>query len=201
MSSAAEAIGKQLALLGLLILFVGISATQGYMDQLGLSSRVFNVSAQQFVYRGVVLLADVWWLIPVYVSAALWLALSDRAVHASTVVRKRPRIHTLLEWIKPNQLTTYVVIALFLAVTFLPARAVGTGQARIDLTQEISRLPLITSLQTDDGEQLLEDVEFRLVIADSTWVIVVAALENPDYESHNLHYYAAGEVRYMRTDH
>jgi len=164
----AASLKTELALIALLVVFIGLVATESYYGRFGIRYQFLNLGATHILYRGLTLLPAAPYVLVLYALAFIWLCLDawlcDRRTRFSQTVRSP---------------LAYAFIVTILAIGYPLVRFAGSRQADKDAHVSTSTLPEVIRLKTTNEDIHFPDQVYRLLVIDSDFVIVFHPL-SPD---------------------
>lgn len=183
---------EQLALIGTLVVFVGIVSTEAYYRQFGMRYQFMSLPASHIVYRGLTAVAFGPYIVIPYAIASLAFALDE---HLLTV-----------SWGRLSRLRTVVAhtfVILLVAITYPLAHHVGVREAERDLTLETSQLPRVISLNYGDDPEITSADGYRVLFAgpDSIVVFVPSARHDAASVVPHMRIFSKGGLHELRTSH
>ena len=128
-------IKEQLSLLSLLVFFVGIVSTETYYGVFNVKCQTLSLPVFHIIYRGLTAFFYNWFILGIYLLAALWLALQNVVV--ATVSKK----HSLLASMLP-----FLFIVLVVSANYPLARYSGNAAAKADMYEATCTLPKVISI-------------------------------------------------------
>lgn len=157
-TSVATVLEKELLLIGLLILLVGLLFTDAYYDTFGIHYQFLELPTSYFIYRGLTAVGSNPWLVLPYALTLLIMLFLGQQVPAQSFWRSLP-----------PKLLLYLLIPLIILLGGTMAQKAGEASARQDLVNTSSSLPQIVSLRTAQGqlEEALSKEQFpaRLLLS------------------------------------
>lgn len=133
--SMSEILKEQLALIGLLVLFVGIVSTETYYAWFGLRYQLLDVPATHLLYRGITSLVGEPLLALPYLVAVGCLCLDDQATRRNWSIRS------------VSVPLTYAVLVGLIAASYYGALHAANAAAQRDATAATSTLPRLLLAQ------------------------------------------------------
>ena len=177
---------EQVALLALVVLFVGLISTEAYYAEFGVRYQDLGLPVTHFVYRGLTTLVNAYAIAALYVLAALWLFLLD-ALHTRI---SRPRAVG----------GTYVLVVLLLVTGYPLARSAGLREARKDMTYGDSRLPTVECLVSAEGSCRPEYRRFRYLVTANGQIMIFLPVQRTQTATYPvIVHLPQGDVHEMRT--
>jgi hypothetical protein len=153
-----ETLKEQIALVTLLVIFVGICATDAYYGTLSLGYQFLDLPSSHLVYRGITIIASAPWILIPYLLATFWVAADD--------------IPAFRRWIGGARLpAAYLLVVGLLGITFPMARCAGRRAAHADLCESTSTLPRIAYLESKSGTIETIASRYRLLLRQSGSII------------------------------
>ena len=166
--SFASAVKDEMVLLGLLVMFVGMSSTEAYYSVFGLRYQYLAFSPWQLLYRGLTALLDAPSLLVPYLVAVVWMCW-----HREEGKRKK-RDRGM--W---SNFASYLMVLLLLVTSYPLARWQGRRLAARDIDENTTTLPHVISMITERDERTAED-GYLLLLADSDYFFVFTPLSSSD---------------------
>jgi|SRR5471032_843545 len=152
---------EQLALLGSLVLFVGLVSTEAYYAAFQVSYQHLSLPASHVVLRGLTVLVDAPYLLLPYAAAVAWLLRND------TKRKKQSGV--------PAPVLTYVFLAALVCLTYPLAQHAGLAQADRDSREGTSRLPRVSRLELEGADASVTPLEipYRVLVTDGDFVFLI----------------------------
>ena len=174
----AEAVTKQFALVGLVVLLSGTAATESYYSYIGVRYFTYEVSTAQLLYRGLTLLKGHAYVALPYGIAALWLAAPSGGRYGRALA---------------HPFSPFVVAAAILVLVLPMSWWAGLRQAKRDLADGSSRLPTIVELRAA-GKQIEVTERTRLLRHSGDEVIYFNAVPGAEGSASRPHLFHLGGV-------
>lgn len=167
-----EVIKAELAVIALLVFFIGILSTDAYYSAFSLKYQFLDLPPFHVIYRGLTVVPDVPYVILPYLVAAAWLGMDRHWIE-----RYGER------FLRFRTIASYGVIFILLAATYPLARHAGVKQATMDMYESTSTLPRIVWMKMEDGSSIGIERRYRLLAVDSTFVVFFKPLDGGTAES------------------
>jgi hypothetical protein len=186
----AASLKTELALIALLVTFIGLVATESYYGHFGIRYQFLNLGPIHILYRGLTLIPAAPYVIVLYLSAFIWLTcdawLGQQNTRFSLVARSP---------------IAYAFVLLILLIGYPLVRYAGIHQAEKDANASTSTLPEIMHLKTPTEEIRFPDQVYRLLVIDNDFVIVFHPLSPNDRSAEvTLRRFRKGDVVLLETD-
>ena len=175
-------IRDEIALLGLLVLFIGIVSTDHYYQQFGLRYQFLGLPSFHIAYRGLTAMMSEPSLIVPALIGALWLN-SDMVLKSSKLSRFRGFRVPI----------RYLLLLFTIAASYPLAARAGMRLALLDYQENTCRMPMV-EIDTPTGPVEPENGGYyRLLNADANYVMVFAPLQDGEIAS-------APNIRFFRKE-
>lgn len=187
-SDLATSLKSELTLVSLLVIFVGIVATEFYYGSFGLRYQFLNLPATHILYRGLTVVPAAPYLLIPYALGFFWLYLDGWL--RDKLVSRRVRSPV-----------TYAVVIGLLAVTYPMARHAAKTQGDRDAHEATSTLPELVQMKTATQDVDLGIPHYRLLVIDGDFVVIFRPLRDGDkFATVKLRRYKKGDIAILDTD-
>jgi hypothetical protein len=188
-SNLSGVIKDEIVLIGFLILFVGIISTDAYYHTFGINYQFLNLPPSHIIYRALTILFDAPYLLIPYLIAISWMMVNNYAALRGWRMLVKFRVQL-----------SYLLILLLLIATYPLAGHAGRKQANLDLHEQTTTLPRIINLELSNGERYGPEEKLRLLMVDSDYIVVFAALNsNANATVPNIKRLSKGDVHVIET--